>query len=103
MDKITGGARAQGGAVSVEVLPGGALASLVLTRPALKLGPRGLADAILAAVAEATAVANQRTRHALRAELAGMNEHELATLGLDSPDSLTERAESTTPESWRTS
>jgi hypothetical protein len=100
MDKITGNARGHGGAIVVEVFPGGELASIALTQPALKLGPHRLADAIVAAVAEATAVANQRVKHALRAELAGLSERELALLGLDSPDPLTERAEATTPESW---
>lgn len=100
MDRITGSARSHDGAVAVEVLPGGALSSITLTPAATGLGARGLADAVLAAVAEATALANQRTRAALRAGLAGVGDRELSALGLDTPDELVERVEATTPERW---
>jgi hypothetical protein len=91
MTGITGTARAPG--VTVEVLPGGALSSITLSDRALAGGPRVLAATILDAVAEATALANQRTRHALGVALTG--------LGLDSDAALTERAEATTPRTWR--
>lgn len=93
MTEITGTAAGQRGAIAVEVYPGGALSSITLTDSALRLGPRLLAASILATVAEATAQANQRTKHALRDALSG--------LGLDSDPALIERVESTTPETWR--
>jgi DNA-binding protein YbaB len=88
--------------VTVEVYPGGALSALSLTRRAVALGSTTLAATIVAAVAEATAVANQRTKSALRAALTGLGEADLARLGLTQEPALTERAESTTPETWRT-
>lgn len=88
--------------VTVEVLPGGALSSLSLTPRALALGPDTLAATIVATVAEATAVANQHTKSALRAALPDLSEAELAVLGLHQESALTERAESTTPDTWRT-
>jgi hypothetical protein len=103
MTDITGTAHAHRGAVGVEVYPGGALAELTLSTPALALGPQALADSILGAVAEATALANQRTKHALRESLAGLGDRELAALGLDHGVALTERVEATTPQSWRAS
>ena len=93
MNEITGVAVAHRGAIAVEVFPGGALSRLTLTDRALSLGPRLLAARVLDAVAEATAQANQRTKHALRDALAG--------LGLDSDSALIERVEATTPETWR--
>jgi hypothetical protein len=93
MKEITGSVNAHRGAISVEVFPGGALSALTLTDRALALGPRLLAATILDAVAEATALANQRTKHALRDALTG--------LGLDSEADLVERVEATTPETWR--
>jgi hypothetical protein len=93
MKEITGSVSAHRGAIAVDVFPGGALSSLTLTERALTLGPRLLAVTILDAVAEATAVANQRTKHALRDALAG--------LGLDSDPAMVERVEATTPETWR--
>ena len=64
---------------------------------------QGLSAAILAAVNDATAVANQRTKAALRDALDGLGEQELSTLGLTQENALTERAEATTPDSWRSS
>jgi DNA-binding protein YbaB len=101
MSDITGAASS--GGISVEVYPGGSLSSLSLDRRAMTLGSRGLADAILAAVDSATAVANQRTKAALREALDGLGEDELAVLGLQQDTALTERAEATTPDSWRMS
>lgn len=88
--------------VTVEVHPGGALSSLSLTPRALALGQQALATTIVDTVAQATAVANQRTKHALRAALSGLSERELAVLGLHQDAATTERAESTTPDTWRT-
>jgi DNA-binding protein YbaB len=90
--EITGSARR--GGVAVEVHPGGALSSITVSERDLALGGRALAAAILAAVADATAVANQRTKHALH--------DALSAVGLDSLDAgVVERAESTTPDTWR--
>jgi hypothetical protein len=86
-------ASANRGTVSVEVFPGGALAALTLTDRALALGPHALAADILDAVAEATALANQRTKHALGDGVTG--------LGLDTDPALVERVEATTPDTWR--
>jgi hypothetical protein len=93
MTEITGDARAHRGAIAVEVFPGGALSSITLSDRALGLGARELAASILDTVAEATALANERTKHALRDALTG--------LGLDSEPALVERVEATTPETWR--
>lgn len=93
MNEITGSVNANRGAIAVEVFPGGALHSLTLTERALSLGPCLLAVSIVDAVAEATALANQRTKHALRDTLSG--------LGLDSDPALVERVEATTPDTWR--
>jgi len=101
MTDITGAATS--GGIKVEVYPGGALSSLSLDRRAMTLGSRGLADAILATVHEATAVANQRTKAALRDALDGLGEDDLALLGLQQEAAMTERAEATTPDSWRMS
>lgn len=103
MSETTGTAEGCGGGVRVEVYPGGALSSLSLDRRALALGSGDLAAGILAAVNEATAVANQRTKAALRDALDGLGEQELALLGLDQDVALTERVESTTPDTWRAS
>jgi DNA-binding protein YbaB len=99
MSEITGRASAAG--VTVEVHPGGAMSSLSLDGRALAQGPDRLAAAIVAAVAEATAVANQRTKNALRGALGDLGEAELAVLGLHQEADLTERAEATTPQSWK--
>jgi hypothetical protein len=96
---INGNARRDG--VSVEVAPGGALRSLELTPDALRAGGAGLARTILALVREAGARANQRARFALADELGEPGAGELAALGLAQDESLTETAESTTPERWR--
>ncbi|HEY0452068.1 YbaB/EbfC family nucleoid-associated protein [Actinophytocola sp.] len=96
---ITGSAGS--GGLRVEVYPGGALSSLALDRRAMAQGSRALAAGILAAVAEATAVANQRTKAALHEALDGLGEDELTLLGLNQEATLTERAEATTPDSWR--
>ena len=93
MNEITGSAAVHRGAIAVEVFPGGALSRITLSDRALALGRRELSAGILDAVAEATALANQRTKHALRDALAG--------LGLDSDPVLIERVEATTPETWR--
>ncbi|OLF16836.1 hypothetical protein [Actinophytocola xanthii] len=100
MSAITGCASAAG--ITVEVHPGGTMSSLSLEARALTLGPDRLAAAIVTAVAEATAVANQRTKNALREALTGLGEAELAALGLHQAADLTERAETTTPPTWRT-
>lgn len=94
--EITGHARRDG--VEVAVGPGGALSSLTLTNAALALGPAALASTVLAAVEEATALANQRTRHALRDSLAGVDP---AAVGFAQSEELTERVESTVPTTWR--
>ena len=101
MNEITGAAADRG--IRVEVYPGGALSALSLDRQAMGLGSQELSAAILAAVDNATAVANQRTKAALREALDGLGEDELTLLGLTQDGATTERAESTTPDSWRAS
>jgi YbaB/EbfC DNA-binding family protein len=101
MNEITATATTARGAVTVRVHPGGALSELTLAAPAFGLGPSGLAAAILDAVRQATALANQRTKHALDAVLAGLGDPDRVILGLDQDAALTERAEATTPQSWR--
>lgn len=96
---VTGNARRDG--VSVEVLPGGALRSLELTPDALRGGGAALSRTILTLVREAAAQANQRARSAAAEDLDGLRPDELAGLGLAQDASLTEVAESTTPETWR--
>ena len=96
MSDIRGAATVRG--VTAEVCPGGALAGLALTRSALDQGATALAAAVVDAVAAATAQANQRTKHALREVLTGVDP---AALGLTQAESLTERAESTVPDTWR--
>jgi len=96
--EIKGRAAHRGVAVSVH--PGGALAELTLSPAALDLGASVLAASVLEAVAEATAQANQRTKHALREALVGLD---LTVLGLDQSETLTERVESTVPDTWRAS
>jgi hypothetical protein len=93
---IRGAATVRG--VTAEVCPGGALAGLSLTRSALDQGAAVLAATVVEAVATATAQANQRTKHALRAALSGVDP---ALLGLTQSESLTEQAESTVPDTWR--
>ncbi|WP_037358124.1 YbaB/EbfC family nucleoid-associated protein [Amycolatopsis orientalis] len=96
---ITGTARQAG--VTVEVAPGGALRTLELTADALRRGGPRLADTILRAVREAAAEANERARRALEAELGDLSGAELGRLGLGSEQDLAERAEDTTPDTWR--
>jgi hypothetical protein len=92
MSPITGTATACRGAITVEVLPGGALTELTLTSAALALSTRELAATIVRTVASATATANLRTRHTLNVTLPG--------LGLDTDPALIEQAELTTPGTW---
>ncbi|MFD9893623.1 YbaB/EbfC family nucleoid-associated protein [Amycolatopsis sp. NPDC059027] len=94
---VTGSARRDG--VSVEVLPGGALKSLDLTPEALRARGTGLAETILALVREAAAQADRRAVQS--GEFAGLDDDELARLGLTRDESLSEAAEGTTPDSWR--
>ncbi|MFI7674408.1 YbaB/EbfC family DNA-binding protein [Actinophytocola sp. NPDC049390] len=96
MSDIRGTATVRG--VTAEVCPGGAMAGLGLTRSALDHGAAALAATVVEAVAMATAQANQRTKHALRAALTGVDP---SLLGLAQAESLTERAESTVPDTWR--
>lgn len=90
MTTIKGDATLRG--VTVSVHPGGALASLELSRTALAQGPSALASTVLEAVAAATASANKETRKALA--LAGAD---LSVLGpVEEPDF-------TVPDTWRVS
>jgi DNA-binding protein YbaB len=84
--------------VSVEVHPGGALSALSLSPAALDLGAAVLAATVVETVASATAQANQRTKHALRTALDGLD---LSVLGLSHSAALTEQVESTVPDTWR--
>ncbi|MFD1151196.1 YbaB/EbfC family DNA-binding protein [Saccharothrix hoggarensis] len=79
--------------ISVEVGPGGGLRDLVLDARSLRLGPSGLANAILGLVDTATARANARARYAVG--------DDVAALGLDVEAKLVESVEETTPETWR--
>ena len=96
---VTGTAR--GGGVTVEVAPGGALRGLELTAEALRGGGSALSGKILRAVREAAAQANERARNAVTAELGPLDDAELTRLGLGREADLAERAEETTPETWR--
>lgn len=96
MSEIKGAATLRG--VTAEVCPGGALAGLTLSQPAVDQGAEVLAETVVEAIALATAQANQRTKHALHAALAGVD---VSALGLTQAASLTEQAESTVPETWR--
>jgi DNA-binding protein YbaB len=91
MTEIVGTARK--GGVTVEVYPGGTLSSITLSEHAIASGTGELAASVLGAVAEATALANQRTRHALG--------DALTVLGYGSDAELVELVEATTPDSWR--
>lgn len=101
MSEISGTATGHDGSIRIEVAPGGALSSISLSDKAIALGPDTLAAAVRTAVAEATAQANQRTKSALRDALVGMDRRDLAILGLDQDEALTERVEATTPRTWR--
>lgn len=94
---VEGAARSADGSVRLAVGPGGALRALELRPPALDLGGRQLADAILALARVATAQANQRAGQLLRGLPAGS----LAALGCVVDPGLVERVESTTPDTWR--
>lgn len=96
MSDIKGAATLRG--VTAEVCPGGGLAGLTLSQEAVDLGAVALAGTVVEAVALATAQANQRTKHALREVLTGVDP---AVLGLTQSESHTEQAESTVPETWR--
>ncbi|WP_344856772.1 YbaB/EbfC family nucleoid-associated protein [Amycolatopsis ultiminotia] len=96
---ITGTARR--GGVAVEVAPGGALRGLELTAEALRGGGPALAGRILQAVREAASEANERARQAVTAELGVLGDDELTRLGLGREEALAERAEDTTPDTWR--
>lgn len=78
--------------VSVEVGPGGGLHDLVLDQRSLRLGPTGLAKAVLSLVDTATARANARVRHAVG---------DVSALGLGVEERMAESVEDTTPETWR--
>ena len=54
-----------------------------------------------AAVREAAAEANERARRALETELGDLGGTELSSLGLGSEKDLADRAEDTTPDTWR--
>jgi hypothetical protein len=96
VSEIKGAATLRG--VTAEVCPGGALAGLTLSQQAVDQGATALAATVLEAVSLATAQANQRTKHALRSALAGLDP---AALGLTQSESMTEQAESTVPDTWR--
>lgn len=96
MSEIKGAATLRG--VTVEVCPGGALAALTLSQSAVDQGATALAGTVVEAIAQATAQANQRTKHALHEALAGVD---AAALGLTQSETLTEQAESTVPDTWR--
>lgn len=96
MSEIKGAATLRG--VTAEVLPGGALAGLTLSQQAVDQGATALAGAVVEAITLATAQANQRTKHALREALTGVD---VSALGLTQSASLTEQAESTVPDTWR--
>ncbi len=96
MSEITGQSTLRG--VTVTVHPGGALTALALSPAALSLGASALASTVVEAVATATAVANQRTKHALRQALKGVDP---AAVGLTHEATLTEQVESTVPTTWR--
>lgn len=100
---MTGHADDPAHTITVQVEAGGALRSLSLAGPALRLGPIGLADAILDLVDTATARANQRERFVLRDRVGGIGDEELDALGFGGPGDLIEAAETTTPETWRVS
>ena len=96
MSEIKGAATLRG--VTAEVCPGGALAGLTLSHEAVDQGAVALAGTVVEAIALATAQANERTKHALRSALAGLD---VSALGLDHAPALTEQTESTVPDTWR--
>jgi hypothetical protein len=92
---ITGTATAHRGAITVEVFPGGALSAVFLAERAMTFGAETLAASILDVIAEATARANERAKHALHRDVG-----DLGDLGLASDPGMIERVEATTPETW---
>jgi DNA-binding protein YbaB len=96
VSEIRGAATLRG--VTVEVCPGGALASLSLAKAAVAQDPVALAETVVEAIALATAQANQRTKHALCEALSGVDP---ALLGLTQSATLTEQAETTVPDTWQ--
>jgi hypothetical protein len=96
VSEIKGAATLRG--VTAEVCPGGALAVLTLSPQAVDQGATALAATVVEAIATATAQANQRTRYALSSALAGIDAE---ALGLTQSESLTEKVESTVPDTWR--
>lgn len=96
---ITAKERADG--IVVEVSPGGALHGLTLDDRAMRLGRAELAARVLALVERATAAANATALHTLAAELDGLDDDLLVSLGVGQSAEVTEAAELTTPEIWR--
>jgi hypothetical protein len=93
---ITGTARDSSAQMTVTVGPGGGLVDLTLTSRSTRLGGRGLAVAILALVARATAEANLRV-----VRESSLDDGDLDALGMGLDGQLAEEVESTTPETWR--
>ncbi|WNV85860.1 YbaB/EbfC family DNA-binding protein [Umezawaea sp. Da 62-37] len=89
---ITANAHDPDTGVSVEVGPGGGLLDLALDARSLRLGPSGLAKAVLGLVDTATARANARVRRAVG---------DVSALGLGVAPRMAESVEDTTPETWR--
>ncbi len=89
---ITANAHDPDTGIAVEVGPGGGLRDLVLDSRSLRLGPSGLAEAVLALVDTATARANARVQRAVG---------DVSALGLGVETRMAESVEDTTPETWR--
>lgn len=103
MSEIVGTASAHHDTITVKAFPGGGLAELSIDDHALSLGPARLAETLLDLVRAATAQANQKTRHALHDVLSDLPAEHVDALGLGQDVVDTERAEATTPDSWRMS
>ncbi|PRY44559.1 YbaB/EbfC family DNA-binding protein [Umezawaea tangerina] len=89
---ITANAHDPDTGISVEVGPGGGLLDLALDARSLRLGPSGLAKAVLGLVDTATARANARVGRAVG---------DVSALGLGVAERMAESVEDTTPETWR--
>lgn len=89
---ITANAHDPDTGIAVQVGPGGGLRGLVLDSRSLRLGPSGLAAAVLALVDTATARANVRVQRSVG---------DVSALGLRVEVSVVESVEDTTPETWR--
>ena len=89
---ITANAHDPDTGIAVEVGPGGGLRGLTFDTRSLRLGPGGLARAVLALVDTATARANARAQRELG---------DLSALGLSVQERMVESVEDTTPETWR--